>query len=166
MTVCYSRPKNLRDILTCTVLEQPPDEKMSKIIENMKNTNTREKHESLVPRTLERPTLTCNKNNNEKPRDIQVWTQYKCTTKKLVAHHELYEPWQTENKIWILIRFASAAQSIIPLITQQNNDADEKRKTRSELTPEISTNQLRKQLVTCQYTKQTLRYISISKMYI
>jgi hypothetical protein len=72
MTVCYSRPKNLRDILTNTVLEQPPDEKMSEIIETMKNTNPKEKTESLVPRTLERPTLPCNKNNNEMQRDAQV----------------------------------------------------------------------------------------------
>jgi hypothetical protein len=43
MTVCYSRPKNLRDILTNTVLEQPPDEKMREITETMKNTNPKEK---------------------------------------------------------------------------------------------------------------------------
>jgi hypothetical protein len=72
MTVCYSQPKHLGDILKNTVLEQPPDEKMSKIIENMKNTKPREKTELLVPQTLERPTLQCNKNNNEKPWDIQV----------------------------------------------------------------------------------------------
>jgi hypothetical protein len=42
MNVCYSRQKNLRDILTNTVLEQPPDEKLSEIIETMKNTNSRE----------------------------------------------------------------------------------------------------------------------------
>jgi hypothetical protein len=42
MTVCYSRPKNLRDILTNTVLEQPPDEKMSEIVESMK-TRTQER---------------------------------------------------------------------------------------------------------------------------
>jgi hypothetical protein len=42
MTVCYSRPKNLRDILANTVLEQPPDEKMSEIVESMK-TQTQER---------------------------------------------------------------------------------------------------------------------------
>jgi hypothetical protein len=72
ITVFYSQPKNLRDILTNTVLEQPPDEKMSEIIEYVKNTNPREKNESLVPRTLQRPTLPCNKNNNEKQRGAQV----------------------------------------------------------------------------------------------
>jgi hypothetical protein len=35
MTVCYSHPKNLRDLLCSTVTEQPPGEKMSEILEEL-----------------------------------------------------------------------------------------------------------------------------------
>jgi hypothetical protein len=45
MMVCYSRPKKLRDVLPNTVLDQPPDDKMSKILNNMKNTNPNGKTE-------------------------------------------------------------------------------------------------------------------------
>jgi hypothetical protein len=47
----------------------------------MKTRTQEKKTESLVFRTLERPTLPFNKNNNEKQRDIQGGTQYKHTAK-------------------------------------------------------------------------------------
>jgi hypothetical protein len=49
MAVCYSIHKKMRGVLTNTVLDQPLDEKMSKILNNMKNTNPYGKTELLVP---------------------------------------------------------------------------------------------------------------------
>ena len=72
MTVCYSRPKNLRDALTKTVLEQPENEKMSEIMNEMKNTNQKERVDSLVPCTHKREKTTHHQDENAKPEEEDV----------------------------------------------------------------------------------------------
>jgi hypothetical protein len=66
MTICSSRPKPPRDVLTNTVLDQPPDKKMSKILNNMKNTNPNGKMELLVSRAQEHAKPPNHKDANEK----------------------------------------------------------------------------------------------------